>query len=509
MIEARWRLALTPAVLVRIVADAVMVNLAFLLALLGHSLFVVLSSPPTGMGGGMAAFLRLWLGSHAAFAWLLTLLCLVAFSFSGFYTFGRAYRGRYKAVLVFQAVSVAYLLFAFALLTVRSFVGISTSVLLASWLLTLVFVGSLRVGSAMWRRATWAEARIWGKPTVRRVRNVTVVGGAGYIGSVLTRDLLNAQYNVTVLDSLMYGDASLRDLYSFSGFDLIEGDIRNVEAVVRALRYADAVVHLGGLVGDPACALDEQLTLDINLHATRMVAEVARGFGVGRFIFASSCSVYGASDEFLDERSALNPVSLYARTKVDSGDILLSLAADKFSPTLLRFGTVFGMSPRPRFDLVVNLLTAQAVVDGQIAIHGGNQWRPFVHVADVSRAIVSCLEAETDLVNCEVFNVGSDEENYTLAQIAEEIERLVPGVKVEYLDASSDPRNYRVSFVKLREKLGYEKRFSVADGVREIRTAIDSGAIADYEERTFNNLRWLAEEGATFMGEQNGLYNGR
>jgi len=483
-------------VLERMIADAGMINLALVVALLLRFLF--LFSMRGGEPEASAAFYTaIWQESIRAYrnsAWLLTLICLVVFYLSGFYTYGRAYRSRYKALIIFQAVSLSYLIFGFLSYFIPFLTPFPRIALLGGWLLTLLLVGGLRIAAALWRRMVWAEAKIWGQPEKRTIRHVLVIGGAGYIGSVLVRKLLDRGYSVTVLDALLYGDESVRDLYGRPGFELIHDDMRNVEAVVRAMQYADAVVHLGALVGDPACALNEKLTLEINLAATRMIAEAARGFGIQRFIFASTCSVYGASDQLLDERSALNPVSLYARTKIDSERVLLDLNDDRFAPVILRFATVYGLSPRPRFDLVINLLTARAVCDRRITIFGGDQWRPFIHVDDAAEAILKCLEAPLHVVKGQIFNAGSDDQNYQIAQLGDLIKELIPDVEVIRQGEDADRRNYRVSFEKIRKHLGFTPRRTVADGVLEIKSAIEAGRIRDYRDARYSNYKTLSEE---------------
>jgi nucleoside-diphosphate-sugar epimerase len=326
----------------------------------------------------------------------------------------------------------------------------------------------------------------------RKRRNVLVIGGAGYVGSVLVRRLLDRGYRVTVLDSLVYGDEGLRALYHRPGFDVVQGDLRSVEAIVRACKGAGAIVHLGGLAGDPVCAVDEQLTLEVNLESTRTVAAVARGMGVRRFVFASSCAVYGASAELLDERSPAAPVSLYAQTKIESERLLLQLASPTFVPTALRFGTFFGMSPRPRFDLVVNLLVAKAVTDGFVTIFGGSQWRPFIHVEDGAEVVLRCLQAPGRLVRGEVFNAGSDEQNYSISQVADLIAELVPGTTIDRQPPLAVEANYRVSFAKVRKRLGFTARRSLADGILEIGAAIEAGRVPDYLDHRFNNQKTLA-----------------
>jgi nucleoside-diphosphate-sugar epimerase len=287
--------------------------------------------------------------------------------------------------------------------------------------------------------------------------------------------------------------------------EIVKADFRQIDKVVECMKGMDAVVHLGAIVGDPACALDENLTIDVNLIATRTIAEIAKGSGVSRFVFASTCSVYGASDEILDERSALNPISLYARSKIASERVLHSLASQEFAPIILRFGTIYGLSGRIRFDLVVNLLTAKAVVDGKITIVGNDQWRPFVHVEDAASAIMKVLEAPLALVRNQVFNVGSDEQNYTLQQVGELIHRLVPTAELIIMGPDGDRRNYRVNFSKIRRVLGFRPQWTLEQGVQQVIDALRSGVIQDYRDARYSNVKFLSEEGASLLSrEQNG-----
>jgi nucleoside-diphosphate-sugar epimerase len=321
--------------------------------------------------------------------------------------------------------------------------------------------------------------------------HVLVIGGAGFVGSVLVRRLLDHGYQVTVMDALMYGDEGMRDLYDRPGLVVVQGDVREEAAIAKATAHADAIVHLGGLVGDPACALDEQLTLEINLEATRTVAEMARERGIRRLIFASSCSLYGASEGVLDEQSPLDPLSVYARSKMKSEELLLASADTDFAPVVLRFGTFYGLSPRPRFDIVVNLLVAKAVTEGEISVHGGSQWRPFLHVDDGARAIMRCLEVPEERIRGQLFNVGSDEQNFTVGQIGETIAGLIPHARVVYQQAAADEANYRVSFAKIREALDFTPRNSLADGILEIKAALESGTVADYHDHRYSNHKSL------------------
>jgi nucleoside-diphosphate-sugar epimerase len=331
-----------------------------------------------------------------------------------------------------------------------------------------------------------------GRSTARPVRRVLVVGGAGYVGSVLVRDLLEAGYGVTVLDAFMYGEDALQSLFGRRRIRVVRGDIRDVESVVRAMRDADAVIHLGALVGDPVCALDEEATLDINLHATRTLAWVARGLGVQRFVFASSCSIYGAGEGVLDESSPLAPVPVYARSKAESERLLLDMADETFAPCVLRFATLYGLSPRPRFDLVVNLLTAKAVTDREMSVFGGSQWRPFLHVADAAGAAAHCLTADIDVIRGAVFNVGSDDDNYTLAQMAQVIATQVPGSRVVLQSAAEVEADYHVSFARMRDVLGYTPQRRLPEGVAEIRDAVALGAVGSYADPQYSNVQSLS-----------------
>jgi nucleoside-diphosphate-sugar epimerase len=327
------------------------------------------------------------------------------------------------------------------------------------------------------------------KPAIRRI---CVIGGAGYVGSVLVERLLDDGYGVTVLDALLYGDDGIRHVIDRPGFELVRGDLRNIEAVVAASRSADAVVHLGALVGDPACELDEQLTLQINQEATFTAAAVSRGLGIQRFVFASTCGVYGATDDLLDEDSPVAPISLYAQSKLKSEELLLSMAGDGFDPTVLRFGTFYGRSRRERFDLVINLLTARAVAEGEIHINGGQQFRPFLHVADGAEAIIGCLLAPAEVIGGQVFNVGADDQNRRLTDVAELIAELVPQVQVRYQEAAAVEANYRVSFARIRAALGFVPRYSLRHGIAEVRDAVQSGKIADYTEARYSNVKAMA-----------------
>ena len=332
-----------------------------------------------------------------------------------------------------------------------------------------------------------------------KVEDVLLVGGAGYIGSILTRQLLDAGYRVRILDLQMFGIDSLDGILNHPRLEVMRGDFRNVEDIVRALRGMDAVVHLAAIVGDPACALDKNTTIAVNYAAAKMMAQLARANGISRFVFASTCSVYGASDDIRGETSDLNPVSLYATTKIDAERALLEATDEMFQPTILRFATAYGWSHRPRFDLVANLFSAQAVTDGRIRIFNGEQWRPFIHTRDIARACVMVLEAPVKTVGGEVFNVGDDSQNYTLRQLGEIVGNAHPGTIVEEITNEEDPRNYRVSFDKIQEAIGFRASVTLEDGIQEMVDAVLSGEVADWHDSIYSNIRHLEGEGLSVL----------
>ncbi len=496
---------ITRRMLKRMVVDAVLVNLCLATALFARYLLASWSQH-----GGLFVdqhLMRSFLGIYLNSALLLTVVALLIFYFSGFYTRGRVYISRYKALVIFQAVTLTYLAFGSLVFLAGTSIGLPRSVLPVGWLLTLLSVGGVRVIFVLIEREVLLDLGTVGRVEVRDPRNALVIGGAGYVGSVLVRKLLARGYRVRVLDCLLYGDESLAELYDRQGFELIQGDFRNVEAVVRAVQGMGSIIHLGAVVGDPACALDEEFTFEVNLAATRMIAEAGKGYGIRRFIFASSCSVYGASDEVVDERSKPAPMSLYSRTKIESEKLLLSIMSDSFSPVLLRFATVCGMSYRPRFDLVVNLLAARAVFDKKITIFGGDQWRPFVHVEDVSKAIIHCLEGPVELVGGQVFNVGSEAGNYRLIQVGDIIKRIVPDTMVSVQRDNDDQRNYRVSFEKIQRMLGFQASGTVEDAILEIVGAVRSGRIVNYRAPRYSNVKWLTESGETAITMVPNIYS--
>lgn len=318
---------------------------------------------------------------------------------------------------------------------------------------------------------------------------ILVTGGAGYIGSVLTRMLLKGNRPVRVLDRMLHGRHGLEDLAHDSNLSVLTHDLRDPRVHEEALEGVHTVVHLAAIVGDKACALDEELAVQTNWSATVAFARRAQAIGVHRFVFASTCSVYGEGrEETLTEESPVQPLSLYAETRWHAEQGILELVNDPvFEPVILRFGTVYGLSPRMRFDLAVNFLAQQAVREGAVRIFGGSQWRPFVHVSDIARGIVMAIDEPLPRDVPPILNLGDNLENYQLRDLKEELEAHVPGVRVTIQPEKEDRRTYRVSFDRIEREWGFRARHRVGDGIEEVARAVRSGVIADPRERRYYN----------------------
>lgn len=419
---------------------------------------------------------------------LLSLLFPAVFLLSGFYSYSANEEGP-RVLTLFRGVALSLLLFSIVSFALnrrqqapRGYIPLFCGLAVFALAIPRLFKGALRQQSRAKGRAIARRPSSEGK--------VLILGGAGYIGSCLVRKLLAEGRKVRVVDSLIYGDHSLNDVLGHPNLEVRVGDCRKLQDVVAAVKDTDAIIHLAAIVGDPACEVDRQTSREINYAATRMLIEVAKGNGDCRLIFASSCSVYGATELLMDEYSNVVPISLYAQTKVDSEEALLDARSEHFHPVILRLATVFGLSYRTRFDLIVNLLTAKAHSEGTITIFNGTQWRPFIHVQDVANGICQALAAPIDVVSGETYNLGDSSMNFTLAQLAEKVLGEFPETRVEYVE-NSDRRNYRVSFEKIRNQIGFECRWSLEDGIREIKRAFESKFIADYRDARYSNLQFL------------------
>ena len=325
------------------------------------------------------------------------------------------------------------------------------------------------------------------------MKKVLITGSAGYIGSVLSRLLLNNGYKVRGIDNLNFGGESLLGILQHPNFEFVYGDIRNQKDRKIAFDNVDCLVHLAAIVGDPACAADPKTARETNQEASQKLLKLSLKNGIERFVFASTCSNYGkmeaGENNYVDESSPLKPVSLYAEQKVEfEKNLLDSPNSNGFVPISLRFATVYGLAPRPRFDLTVNDFTRQLHSGKELVIYGEQFWRPYCHVYDVARAIKMILEAPSSQVSHQVFGIGSTDENYQKKMIVDELLEFFPDAKIKYVKKEEDPRDYRVDFTKIKNELGFEITQTVPDGIREIKQALDRGLISDPYNKNYKNI---------------------
>ena len=318
-----------------------------------------------------------------------------------------------------------------------------------------------------------------------------VTGGSGYIGALLVKELRDAGREVRVLDSLLHGQEDIAVEQERAGVQVIRADIRDTDARKRALVGVKAVVHLAAIVGDPACGRDPELSDEVNVQATHgLVADAAQA-GVERLVFASTCSNYGRMADPavpITEDGELSPVSLYAEQKVGMEKLILGGGAAGVDATCLRFATVYGVAPRMRFDLTVNEFTRDLWADKTLEVFGEQFWRPYIHVRDAGRAVRTVLEAPAENVAGQVFNAGRSGENYRKLDLVEEIRKQIDRGKVTYVHRDEDPRDYKVSFDKIRSQLGFETLMTVPDGIAEIIAALDAGTFGDPFDPRYKNV---------------------
>ena len=326
-------------------------------------------------------------------------------------------------------------------------------------------------------------------------RVVIVTGGAGYIGSVLTNMLIQNNFNVVVVDNLVYGGESLLNVWHNPRFRFHFIDVTDTDKLRELfVTYKEiyGVIHLAAIVGDPACAKHQDLAKNVNKIASENLLELSIRNNIERFIFISTCSNYGKmanETEYVDENSPLAPVSLYAELKVNFEKVLLEQISklDKFCPTILRLATVYGISPRMRFDLTVNEFSKELALSRELEVFGEQFWRPYCHVIDVSRAILIVLNANKEKISYNVFNVGETHENYTKLMIVEQIKKILPNSKIKYVKRNEDPRDYRVSFEKIKNELGFKITKRVPDGIEEVIQAIKNNIFLNPDDRRFRN----------------------
>ncbi|NQU16563.1 MAG: SDR family oxidoreductase [Candidatus Saganbacteria bacterium] len=319
---------------------------------------------------------------------------------------------------------------------------------------------------------------------------VLVTGGAGYIGAVLVNDLVSQGKKVRVFDKLYFGDEALRDVRE--KIDLVQGDVRNFPEEV--LDGVSSVVHLGSLSNDPTAEFDPKANKEINFDGTMRVAEACIKKGVSRLTFASSAAVIGFHvDGIADEEYPSNPQSEYAQSKVDAEEGLKSLVSSKFNPVIIRQATVYGFSPRMRWDLVVNTMTKDACSRNTIYVYcAGDNWRPLVNVKDVSRAHIACLAAHAEKISGQTFNLV--QKNYRILELGHWVREILKKqitVSVEVLFGTKESRSYRISAEKIKKAIGFEAKFSVEDAVLEIYNILHSGRYSDFSNPIYYNIEWM------------------
>jgi nucleoside-diphosphate-sugar epimerase len=320
-------------------------------------------------------------------------------------------------------------------------------------------------------------------------KTVLVTGAAGYIGSWVTRTLLEAGFRIVALDNMTFGGRSLLSVLGHPKLRFVKADIRDARSVVEAAKGVDHIVHLAAIVGEAACDKDPEAAKSINVTGTQNVVGAAVANGVERLVFLSTCSSYGVQDTTVmaDESTTLNPVSLYARTKIDGEKVVCDGITGDVSFTIFRPATVHGPSARMRFDLMVNHFAADAYFKRQLSVFGPEMWRPLMWVGDAGKAIRLALLAPSKAVHNQIFNLGQTEGNYRKREIGDALVRFVPDLEVKYEGIDRDLRSYRVDFGKIRRQLGFTLTKSLDEAIGDILRLFEHRVVADPKSPEYHN----------------------
>lgn len=333
-------------------------------------------------------------------------------------------------------------------------------------------------------------------------RHIVITGGAGYIGSMLTGELLRSGYRVTVVDELLFGGESLLAYLSHPAFNFARADVSVPGVVQNALRTdwprPYAVIHLAAIVGFPACqSIGKEASWRNNVETVQQVYAQAEKLGAEKFLFSSTYSNYGLSrdGQAVSEESPLNPQSLYAETKIAAEEWLMQQKNCRTAPLIFRFATLYGLSPRTRFDLIVNQFTLEAFTRHELLIYQRGFSRSFVHVQDVCRGLKLALEAPEEKIRGQIYNLGSDRGNFTKDEVVAMVLKWLPDTVVRHKDLTfgGDMRDITVSFAKIRQQLGFETRLTIDDGIRELVHALQHGLIRDPNDRRYRNAEFIVQ----------------
>lgn len=321
------------------------------------------------------------------------------------------------------------------------------------------------------------------------MKKIIVTGAGGYVGVPLCEELLKRGYQVIALDRYFFGIDKMNGISDNKNLEIVKDDLRYCDVAIFKGVYA--VLDLAGLSNDATAEIDPELTKAINYRGSERFAREAKKQGVERYVYSSSASVYGAgTKQSLSEGDPLFPQTEYAKSKVAIEKILMELKDENFHPTMLRNATIFGLAPRMRFDLAVNIMTMRAWKERVIYVMGGGeQWRPFVHVSDVVKAFILSLESPLEKVDGEIFNVGSSDLNYQIKQLAQFVVDIIPNVTIHTIPDDADRRTYNLSFEKIKRVLGFEVSVQIHEGVVEIKQALEKGII-NADDPTTHTLQW-------------------
>lgn len=339
--------------------------------------------------------------------------------------------------------------------------------------------------------ATLENRKLMPSKKKRTLPKILIVGGGGFIGTVLASKLLEKNYHVTILDKLIYDHKIIKKNFNKKkNLNFILGDVCDLNTQIKAIKEIDIVVYLAEIVGDPACSAKPEDALKTNYLSVLSFAHLCSHLAIDKFIYTSSCSVYGLdkNNKLLNEKSNLNPVSHYARIKIMSEKALLSSSNNYFKPTIVRLGTVFGPSKRMRFDLVVNTMSKFAYFNNKIDVFGGNQWRPNIHVEDVADGIISIIKSKKKKIENQIFNLSNDKLNLQIIDIAEKVKATFKNAKLNVIKTSTDPRNYKVTSRKIKNKTGFVAKKSIENSLKEIKNMFRLKKIKNPDNKIYNNF---------------------